>query len=256
MAMRRLKFLSNNQAWPLPKSVAQGLLVSAVASAGLAMAAGSSVQAQTICDFGGYAGPNGACSSNQVLSFLDKRVTFSSLPSAGAGTISLNSIVQDVFTLQFVFFQPLTPSDSGYPGFGPLLPTVVDATASYTIDIVDNPGWVFSGVKIDSVDAGVLGTSVIKSEADNRFDTLASLYGVPDPDTGDFATLNGSFNALNVTDTYSVIDTGALTSFTNTYRQSFERVPGPLPVVGVLAALGWSRRLRRRLDSAPTLALG
>lgn len=222
------------------------IAVCALASAGRADAA-------TICDFGGYVGPNGPCASNQVLTFLDKRVTFSALPSAGAGTISLASIVQDVFTVQFIFFQPLNPGDAGFPGFGPLLPTVTDATASYVIDIVDNPGWYFSGVKIDSVDAGVLGTTVIKSERNNRFNTLTSLNGIPDPNNGDFSSLNGTFNALDVTDTYSISGTGALTSFTNTYRQSFESVPGPLPVVGVLGALAWSRRLRQRTQAGQAL---
>jgi len=233
--------------------ILRALLLSAVASAGGGLALAVPAKAVTICDFGGYAGPNGPCASNQVLSFLDKRVTFSSLPSVGAGTINLASIVQDVFTLQFIFFQPLTPADQGYPGFGPLLPTVSNATTSYVIDIVNNPGWSFSGVKIDSVDAGVLGTRVVKSELNNRFNTLTSPNGVPDPNTGDFALLNGAYNSLNVTDTYSVSGTGALTSFTNTYRQSFERVPGPLPLAGALAGLAWTRRLRRRLQSAPSL---
>ena len=229
-----------------------GLLTMAAWAVGSALDSGVPVKAATICDFGGYAGPNGPCASNQVLSFLDKRVTFSSLPSAGAGTVSLASIVKDVFTVQFIFFQPLTPADPGYPGFGPLLPVVFNATTSYVIDIVNDPGWFFSGVKIDSVDAGVLGTSVTKSELNNRFNTLRSLNGVPDPNTGDFALLNGAYNSLNVTDIYSVSGTGALTSFTNTYRQSFERVPGPLPLAGALAGLAWTRRLRRRLQPLPS----
>jgi hypothetical protein len=227
----------------------RGLVLTGVTAAACGLALGVPAKAVTICDFGGYAGPNGPCASNQVLSFLDKRVTFSSLPSVGAGTVSLASIVQDVFTVQFIFFQPLKPSDPGYPGFGPLLPTVSNATTSYVIDIINNPGWIFSGVKIDSVDAGVLGTRVVKSELNNRFNPLTSLNGVPDPNTGDFALLNGAYNSLNVTDTYSVSGTGALTSFTNTYRESFERVPGPLPLAGALAGLAWTRRLRRRLQA-------
>lgn len=230
------------------KGLLLGLLITGVTSALSGLDVGAA-KAVTICDFGGYSGPNGPCASNQVLSYLDKRVTFSNLPSAGAGTISLASIVQDVFTVQFIFFQPLTPANPGFPGFGPLLPPVTNATTSYVIDIINNPGWYFSGVKIDSVDAGVLGTSVVKSELGNRFNTLSSLNGVPDPNTGDFSLLNGTFNALNVTDTYSVSGTGALTSFTNTYRQSVERVPGPLPLLGALSGLALTRRLRRRLQA-------
>jgi hypothetical protein len=58
---------------------------------------------------------------------------------------------------------------------------------------------------------------------------------------------SGGYTSLDITDTYSISGQGALTSFTNTFRQTYVGVPGPLPVVGVMAALGWSRRMRRRL---------
>ena len=236
---------------PKPWRVTQGLCAATLVAAGCVITAAGSAEAQVICDFNGYNGPNITCESNQVLEFGDKRVTFSQLPTVGSGTIGLASIVPDVFTLQFIFFQPiLPPPPPPSTAFGPLLPVVNNAITSYVIDIVDNPGWIFSGVKIDSVDAGVLGTIVAKSELSNRFNTLTSNNGVPDPNTGDFASLNGLYNSLSVTDTYSVLGTGALTSFTNTYRQSLSAVPGPLPLAGVLAALAWSRRMRRRVKSA------
>ncbi len=236
-----------------PWRVAQNVVAAAVASAGCVVAFSGAAEAAFICDFGGYAGPNGACSANQVLQFGDKRVTFSQLPTVGSGTIGLATIVQDVYTVQFIFFEPVLNPPPGSSGYGPLLPPVVNATTSYTVDIVNNPGWVYTGVKIDSVDAGVLGTTVIKTEGNNLFPTLTSSNGVPDPNTGDFFPIAGGYTSLDITDTYSISGQGALTSFTNTFRQANVGVPGPLPIVGVMAALGWSRRMRRRLQSASTV---
>ena len=238
---------------PRPWHLAPIVVAASVASVASGVALPGAAEAAFICDFGGYAGPNGACTPNQVLQFGDKRITFSQLPTVGSGTIGLATIVQDVYTVQFIFFEPVVNPPPGTSGYGPLLPPVSNATTSYTADIVNNPGWVFTGVKIDSVDAGVLGTAVIKTEGGNVFPPLTSLNGVPDPNTGDFFNLTGGYTSLDITDTYSISGQGALTSFTNTFRQGRTSVPGPLPVVGVLGALGFSRRMRRRLQSATSV---
>jgi hypothetical protein len=46
--------------------------------------------------------------------------------------------------------------------------------------------------------------------------------------------------------------TGVINDFT--FVAEYEEVPGPLPLVGAAAAFAWSRRLRKRLNSANTLA--
>ena len=46
--------------------------------------------------------------------------------------------------------------------------------------------------------------------------------------------------------------TGVISNFV--FEAEYEAVPGPLPLLGAAAAFGWSRRLRKRLNSANTLA--
>ncbi len=57
------------------------------------------------------------------------------------------------------------------------------------------------------------------------------------------ALLSGTF--VDVTDTYRVTNTGGLNSFSNGFTQTSNvPVPGPLPLFGIGAAFGFSRRLR------------
>lgn len=46
--------------------------------------------------------------------------------------------------------------------------------------------------------------------------------------------------------------TGVISNFV--FEAEYEAVPGPLPLLGAAAAFAWSRRLRKRLNSANTLA--
>ena len=58
------------------------------------------------------------------------------------------------------------------------------------------------------------------------------------------AVIGGS--QIFVRDSWTVETGATLDNVSNYIRQ--EPVPGPLPILGVVAALGWSRRMKRRLD--------
>ena len=74
---------------------------------------------------------------------------------------------------------------------------------------------------------------------------------IKDKQVGSFASL---LKKISVVDTYKVT-AGSVNSFQNSYTQieSFappDEVPGPLPLLGVGAAFGFSRRLRTRVLAA------
>ena len=58
------------------------------------------------------------------------------------------------------------------------------------------------------------------------------------------AVIGGS--QIFVRDSWTV-ETGATLDNVSNYIPQ-DPVPGPLPILGVVAALGWSRRMKRRLD--------
>jgi hypothetical protein len=46
------------------------------------------------------------------------------------------------------------------------------------------------------------------------------------------------------------VDGGRMDVFTDSISQTFNPVPGPLPVLGAAASFGWTRRLRKRIRSS------
>ena len=109
-------------------------------------------------------------------------------------------------------------------------------TLNYTLDIIGS-GLVFNDVELDSSHTG---TGGIVTKDIPGVTQLVSNNGNPDGPV----PVGGT--SLNVTATYSMASTGALDSFNDTYTQT-HHVPGPLPLVGVGAALSFSRRLRNRI---------
>lgn len=53
----------------------------------------------------------------------------------------------------------------------------------------------------------------------------------------------------SVTDPFDQIDVTSASNATFTYAIATAPVPGPLPLFGAAAAFGWSRQLRKRLES-------
>jgi len=121
-----------------------------------------------------------------------------------------------------------------------LLPTPANdavGTLNYTLEIIGT-GSTFKNVQVDSSTTGS-GNSVTKaiiSPVVNLISTNGSIANAP---------ISGTL--VNVTDTYRVANSGGLNSFNNGFTQSDNFVPGPLPLFGLGAAFGFSRRLRNRI---------
>ena len=82
------------------------------------------------------------------------------------------------------------------------------------------------------------------SISDTYPDPLNPFDGNNNPDIVDFSVARVGSSATGA-------GTGVISNFE--FVAEYE-VPGPLPVVGAAAAFAWSRRLRKRLNSAKTLA--
>lgn len=107
----------------------------------------------------------------------------------------------------------------------------------YTVDIDPGPAQ-FASMELDW---GGAGPSVVTKEV---FDPEGNLLATLDSEHT-FAAIDGK--SIVVNDSWRVPENATLDNVINTTTQ---KVPGPLPVLGAVAALGMSRRLRRRLADA------
>jgi hypothetical protein len=118
------------------------------------------------------------------------------------------------------------------------------ASLNYTLQITD-PGWQFANVELDS---GHIGTGVTVTKA------IAGLTPSPYLTSTDGSASNkplgGTF--VNVTDAYSVTASGGLGAFNNGFTQT----PAPLPILGVGAAFGSIRKLRKFSSRLKTFSMG
>lgn len=122
-----------------------------------------------------------------------------------------------------------------------LLPSPAnDAVGSlnYTLAIIGSSS-TFKDVEVDSDHTGS-GNSVRKVIVSPAVDITTTDGSIA------ISPLSGTF--VDVTDTYRVTNTGGLNSFSNGFTQTSNLpVPGPLPLIGLGAAFGFSRRLRNRI---------
>lgn len=146
-------------------------------------------------------------------------------------------------TFSFIYddFGPLgvSPEDmySTLATFDPTIPE--PSTGSYSYDLaITMPGWTFESVELDTehTGSGQTVTKVVKDALGTTIATLVSVNGMPDgPDP-----LSGTF--ISVTDSWALDPaTGTISSISNSYTQ----VPAPLPLLGVGAAFGSIRKLRK-----------
>ena len=133
--------------------------------------------------------------------------------------------------------------------FDPALPP--PNTGSYSYDLaITAGGYTFGSAELDVNHAGT-GQNVQKVVKDGTgsiiLATLNSVDGMadgPDPISG---------TSIKVTDTWTLNPvTGTISSISNTYKQ----VPAPLPLLGVGAAFGSIRKLRKFSTRLKTFSMG
>ena len=120
--------------------------------------------------------------------------------------------------------------------FDPALPP--PNTGSYSYDLaITAPGFAFDSVKLENVQAGKTKVNkVVKDALGATIASLESIDGMPD------GPVPISGTSIKVTDSWDITPTmGAIDSINNTYKQ----VPAPLPLLGVGAAFGSIRKLRK-----------
>jgi hypothetical protein len=130
--------------------------------------------------------------------------------------------------------------------FDPDLPDPLNGSYSYNLEIINSP-WTFLNVKLEDVQAG--STTVTK--------TITG--GSPSPlvltsiDGGDMGPVPLSGTSIQVTDSWVITpNMGVIDSINNTYMQ----VPAPLPLLGVGAAFGSIRKLRKFSSRLKTFSMG
>ena len=249
------------------KRLRQPVLIAGVLVAGATMVGGSA-QATTwtsTCAFGpsnptACTGPSGAgwtttniplpnvgAPGNPPLQLGDKLLNIVSYSFANSGVVAPPN---EPGHFDFEWQDASTPNVFGDDNWN--VRTVFDNTLSgvlptpafdaigmlnYTLSIVGS-GSTFKDVEVDSAHTG-FGNTVIKTIISPPV-SITSIDGNPVS-----APLSGTF--VDVTDTYRVTNTGGLNSFSNGFTQSDAPVPGPLPLFGLGAAFGFSRRLRNRI---------
>jgi hypothetical protein len=190
------------------------------------------------CWFGapttGYSFP--AC--DDAFSFdpvLDKNLTVSTYPTLGKGTVQFSRDEDQNFMVDVVF----------QPSVGKSLFETTEGLFEYDLAIAGSDD-VFNTARL-SVTTSSNSTLVKKTiRSDTPTLVLESISGTPD----ERAFTNRSLTFISVRDTYSVSE-GSLKGFQNSFTQEDktnpESVPGPLPLFGAGAALGFSRRIRGRI---------
>jgi len=189
-----------------------------------------------ICYFNNAGGtlPGTSCTDYSI-ELGDKRFTVLQAPTTGAGDIE--------WTMGATDWQ--TDIDWGADG----LLGEAQGSFSYLAEIFTGPasfnviGLGSQGFEDPDFSQGE--TQVTKTIADVAGNTLATLSSIDGGDSN--VTLAGGYTKLAITDSWFVPEGNRLDAVVNYETQ---KVPGPLPVLGAIAALGMSRQLRRRLADA------
>jgi hypothetical protein len=190
------------------------------------------------CWFGaptpGYSFP--AC--NETFSFdpvLDKTLTVSTYPTVGKGTVQFSRDEQN-FMVDVIF----------QPSVGKSLFETTQGLFEYDLTITGLDHF-FDTARLSTTTSSQ--STLVKKTilSDTPILILESIGGTPD----ERAFTNRSLTFISVRDFYSVSD-GSLKGYQNSFTQAEktipeESVPGPLPLLGAGAALGFSRRIRGRI---------
>ena len=230
----------------LHSSIPKVLMAAAILGGSGSMLSAGSANASVTCTF--IAGVSSTC--GPTLSLGDKVLTFVTLPTArpgSTGIITLADLGLDEYSVDVTFAPFLSALD------GP----VTSGVFEYDLDIIPTADKHFDSVQLTvnspgSIPGSSIGAIIVKSEISTTplFPTLTSNYGVSPVPAG-FQSITGKPKSLKIRDSYSLTSaTGGLTSFTNTFRQGTNDVPGPLPLMGAGMAFGFSRKLRSRIKAS------
>ena len=222
-----------------------GLVTASLLLTGVSTLAPASVRAvgNDQCSFGGnLLAPT--CTNFVFDEQGDKTLSFLQLPTAGSGTITFNqpNPPVPVWVVNVEFINDIIPSTSGLPGVFEYDLTIDPTNSFYfeegAIDIIGPSAGLqaFTGsmTATDLPLSPLLVNNVTRSKKD---------------------LFNYETKATRVMNTYNVT-TGSLNAVQNSFSQIIidptpkEEVPGPLPLLGAGAALGFSRRLRNRVLAA------
>ena len=164
---------------------------------------------------------------------LDKELTINAFSGLDAGD-----------TIQF-----LSPLGTGREewkfdmNFVPSLQGAIAGSFDYDV-LVTDPRKLISNVSLASDGTG--GATVVKTVSSPVDTEVARLISVDGSDAAAFL----GYERIYVNDSWTVPVDGALGNLSNTYFQCdgpCDPVPGPLPILGLGATFGWSRRLRNRI---------
>jgi len=172
---------------------------------------------------------------------VDKKLTNLDLSNVGSASGDFSFIYDD--------FGPtgLSPEDMWQTliTFDPDLPDPLIGSYSYDLAITA-PGFAFDSVKLEDVQAG---KTKVKKVVENALGAtiLESIDGA------DMGPVPISGTSIKVTDSWDITPTmGVIDSINNTYMQ----VPAPLPLLGVGAAFGSIRKLRKFSTRLKTFSMG
>ena len=200
------------------------------------MVALAPAQAASTCYFDNLGGtlPGASC-DGFTTDLGDKRFTVVSAPSSGVGSVEWTINPSST----------IWQADIDWDGAG--LEGAASGVFKYTAEIFTG-GREFDliGLGSDGFDPGAGTTTVAKTVYAGLEETGTPIAELSTTDGGDvYSAISG--NKIFVTDSWDVPEGHTLDNVLNYHTQT---VPGPLPVLGAVAALGFSRRMRRRLADA------
>lgn len=213
-----------------------GVLAAALGTLSSLPAAQAATSGLCFFDVSGATLPGVSC-ADYAVQLDDKRFTVVTSPTSGAGQVAWETSPPlpsqpDLWQVQI---------DWGGSGLaGP-----VNGLFEYTVEILsDNTRFASIGLSTagnfpsPGVDSSV--TKEVYQGLDGNGPLIDQV--VSDDGSANYSNPIGG-NQIFVRDSWSVADGATLDNVSNYITQE---VPGPLPVLGAVAALGWTRRLRRR----------
>lgn len=228
----------NQHTTTLSKALLTASLLGGAALSTLGAGSAQAASERRDCKFGASTSIHPLCSSiNWVTGWTleDKKLTNLDLSNTAPASGDFSFIYDDFGTSGLSYhdmWQALIT-------FDPDLPDPLNGSYSYNLEIIEpwkSQGWTFLNVKLEDVQAG--STTVTK--------TITG--GSPNPlvltsiDGGDMGPVPLSGTSIHVTDSWVITpNMGVIDSINNTYMQ----VPAPLPLLGVGAAFGSIRKLRK-----------